>query len=234
MAVCLLCHWAAGDVTTAVTSTDGVVATTEDPGLRFEVAERDTDSLTLQWKPPYDGEILGYEVTCQKGDSEDLIFSPPLGKEEREYTMENLMINADYRVCLRAASPAGQPPGSVGVPDVLTYDEELCANTTTIPYMRKDSVIVLCASLGYIFLMIIIGIICYQCAKRRLHRNDDDEEEEPEEEKVSPVPYRPAYVAPPSGAEPVRSSIEDPDIPYITPPVDQLSRNERMRYDAKV
>lgn len=214
------------DVTTSAPAEPVV---TEEPRtlLDITIGERQVSSVAITWDAPEEGEVTSYRIRAQKTDSEDLIYSPSFDPPENEYLMENLMANSEYEICVLADLKGKE--GKDHLKD--------CRNVSTIPIVRVDSMLALFAALGFIFLMILIGILCWCCAHRRARRSAEEEEEEEDEadaepEKVAPVIYRPAYVSPPTGS-PVRSSIEDnPDIPYITPPVDQL--NKPNQYNPKV
>ena len=54
----------------------------------------------------------------------------------------------------------------------------------------------------------------------------EQEEKEEEEEKLKSKEQPQTYLVPPAG-NPPKSSIEDQDIPYISPPVEQLSPSEK-------
>ena len=70
-----------------------------------------------------------------------------------------------------------------------------------------------------------------RCKLRQLRKNEEGDDDE--KEKINPQNSTPAYSRPPANNRP-HSPIEDPDIPYITPPFEQLTPEEQKQFQQVV
>ena len=201
-------------------------------GVRFSHKESTTTAIIVEWEVSADYEAMGFRVMVQKEGSRDVIRSPALPASQREYATEDLVMHASYNVCLWAAINSGEVGFTSDENGDVFYKEHWCIDAVTIPIMRDDSVIALVAALGYIILMILIGYLCWRYAKSRMEREEDEETDDTEETKMRSDPYPPPYS--PRKDPAIRSSIEDPDIPYITPPIGELSTDEQGHYNTVV
>jgi hypothetical protein len=181
---------------------------------------RSTSSITIEWKIPYNYEddIDDYQITTRKEGSEDLLSSRSLPNNGTLYEIENLVVSSKYHICITANFKSGDAPS------------EQCEEFETLGFIRTDSIIAMVIVLGYILLMIIIGIICWFCAQRRLaaaeaEKEEDDVGVDQEEEELLTAKQDNNLLVPPPIYRP-RNSIEEelPNIPYITPPLEELNR----------
>ncbi len=148
--------------------------------------------------------------------------------EDQTFIIQNCKKTTEYEVCAEAWHNE-------------TYSEERCSydeegNDFSTPVaIYKKTLIILFGVLGYILLMILIGWCVwkrdYKAAEARLLENEEGEEEEKEKLKEQQQPQ--TYLGAPAEGAPI-SSIEDADIPYITPPVHQLSPSDKANYNKAV
>lgn len=200
-------------------TTEGPVPTTpESFGINFDHKDSSTSSITVGWRVPERFPVSKYEVSSQKTSTNATMHSGDLDPEENEYVIEDLATHTEYYVCVYA---------HVTLEDASEESvEKECHHVETIPVIRVDSVVALLGVVGFIALLILIGYLVWKQAVKKAEAEKEDEEEE---EKIKPNEQPQTYLgAPPNNAP--KSSIEDQDIPYITPPVEQLSPSEKDQY----
>ena len=78
-----------------------------------------------------------------------------------EFTIPDLAVDTEYRVCLHVAGSDAAPT---------------CDVIRTIPTVRFDTILAVLLIIGFIGLLILTAFICWQCAMRQ---NPDGEENEP-------------------------------------------------------
>ncbi|ELT92162.1 hypothetical protein CAPTEDRAFT_228258 [Capitella teleta] len=222
----LLCISLAGAEVTAntpveTTAPTTVFVTTEPPSfsIRMKHAQSSTSSITVEWSVPYNFEddMNDYQIQARKVDSDVVLSSPSLPSNGTLYVIDNLVRNAEYEICVTASFKS------------VDDTKQQCENYSTLALLRFDSIVATLIAVGYILLMVIIGVICWLCARRRMERKEKDEEEEELKTDGSEELLKPASanntLAPPPEYRP-RNSIEEelPNIPYITPPLEELNR----------
>ena len=142
-------------VSAATTAAPNDTATTAtDPG-EFGIVviheESDTSKISITWTVNDAGhDVESFIVESRKTDGKDKIVSPPLNGSVRGYVVEDLRTNTEYQICLK--------PSVESKPDA----QPECEVFKTLATIRKDSILVLLLVLGYLLLMIIIGIICWK------------------------------------------------------------------------
>lgn len=115
--------------------------------------ESDTSHIDIAWVlVPAGYEVDSWVVQAQKEDSESLIISPSLNATTRDYSVEDLMAKTDYVICLIASAANESWSGEVTT----------CEDMSTIALIRWDSIYVLFLVIGYLLLMVLIGIICWK------------------------------------------------------------------------
>ncbi len=171
----------------------------------IESHQRTTSSIEISWSI---GNFTAnsFVVESRKVDGDAITKSPET--TELEYIIEDLVVDQEYEVCVIVSRDEGE-------------DRE-CSQFSTIVLIRDDSIFALFCALGYIGLCALIGYLVWKYHSRKLQVEAEEDEE----------PINPEGKHAPSG--PLRSSIEDEDIPYITPPVDQLSKEDKANYTAAV
>lgn len=188
--------------------------------LSVQYNESSTTTIHITWDVPETNDIRHYYVQSRRKDRSDIIRSPPLPSSRRNYVIHDLVRNSEYQVCVYAH-----------------FDNETstsnCTDMGTIPLIRDDSLIGVFCALGYILLMILLGYLVWRYHKRKsekkLLESEEGSRSEEEGEKLNPNSAPAQYLGPP-GSDVPRSSIEDQDIPYITPPVEQLSDEEKDQF----
>lgn len=147
---------------------------TEPPVFDIELFHTgsDTNEIDINWisHSSFNDDVKRYYITAQKKGSENMLTSPDMESDVREFLIEDLVHESDYEICLYAEMKNG----------TLI---DTCDDYFTIPFVRDDSLIVLFCVLGYIFLMILIGYLCWSYAKKKAEAEYEEEEEEEEEEK---------------------------------------------------
>ena len=208
-----------GDSTTETLPT----TTAEPTTIQLKHRESTTSSIEVEWYVPtfMRDSVSTYIIQSNKKDSEVIITSPSLN--DTMFLIEDLRSNMEYTVCLHVTDIDGND------------GDEVCEQFETIPFIRLSSIYGMIASLGYILLMILLGYIFWRCKMNELQKAEDEEELDPdsvnEKDKLAPNNEPIVYLAsPPRPGQ--RSSIEDPDIPYITPPVEKLTPSEREKFFA--
>ena len=187
--------------------------------IDFEHRESTTSSITIGWKVPNGYEVSEYEVISRKSSGNATTFSGPLDPGDNEYLISDLARNTEYEICVTAKVELDE--------DTDEEEEKVCELVSTIPLVLVSSLVVLFCVLGYIGLMILIGYCVWKQHMKKMLAEQEEKEEEEEKLKSKEQPQ--TYLAPPAG-NPPKSSIEDQDIPYITPPVEQLSPSEKDQY----
>lgn len=224
-AAVLLSYLISSVVTTTVLPTTEQVST-EPPEFSIKVLEneRSTSSIAIDWVIPkfYQDKVKNFEVQGKKRNSSAIISSTALTSEHRSYIIEDLRTNTDYEVCVFVTVVDID-----GVNGPVEYED--CKYLSTIAIMRVGSIIGLIVALGYILLMILLGYLCWRYHKSKILAEQAKKEEDEENENKDVAEKQPImYLAPPVPGQ--RSSIEEDDIPYITPPVDKLSPADRDSY----
>lgn len=178
-----------------------------------------TSSITVEWyiPPTFEENIEDYLIEARKLESEAILTSPSLPSNETLYEIEDLATNSKYEICLQANFKPGM--------EIDGENHKVCNEMYTLALIRKDSIVALCIAIGYILLMVIIGIVCWMCAQKKSREGDAAQDDQAEEEELLTEKAGNNYLAPPPQSRP-RSSIEEelPNIPYITPPLEELAR----------
>lgn len=134
----------------------------------------DVNNIKVIWDnhASFDDDVEYYYLTAQHEDSDDIITTPHLESNVRTYTLDNLMHNSYYNICLYAKMVENDEPIHECTDDPFY----------TIEYIRDDSLVVLFCVLGYIFCMILMGYLCWSYAKRKAEEEAEEEEEEAEKD----------------------------------------------------
>jgi len=187
-------------------TTDTILVSTEPPAfsLVLQEIESSTSTIKLNWTVPRNYEIKYSRVQSNRIDSDAITSSPEL--TETEYEVEDLKRETKYNICVTVYNEGTEYDGT-----------QKCDTFATIKLIRDDSLIALFGVIGFLLLCILGGYLCwkYQASK---HKKDEDGEEG-ENAKLNNVHGNPV-------------SIEDNDIPFITPPPDELTPEERKEYEA--
>ena len=207
-------------------------AQTPEQFLNISPRRRTTSSLEVRWKVP-DGYILSKSYLEAKrmnsGDQGVSVVTPDLGNATSKYEISDLMTNSKYEICLYAEVTKIDPN--------ITSDMEenivRCTTMSTVPLIRADSLIVLFCVIGYLLLMILIGYLCWRRAHKQKEEqllNDEDDSDEEEKARENGDQSKPILLSapPPQQQQRPRSAIEDEDIPYITPPWDQIEKEKQQ------
>ena len=169
----------------------------------------------------------GYDVMSSKIQIEvrkkgrDMWMNGTVSSTAHRYTVHDLFSNSQYTVCLRAEL--------IEIQTSTTDDHEQCVTMMTPPQIRPDSLLGLFAVIGFLLAMVLLGYICWSRANSNLEEEEEGELS-PIEEKIESNESRPFLLsAQPVSTKPARprSTIEDADIPYITPTWEQLAANEK-------
>ena len=187
--------------------------------IDIEHKESTTSSITIGWKVPNGFEVTEYEVISRKTSGNATTYSGPLDPDEDQYHLSDLAINTQYEICVKAEVELDE--------DVGDENDEACKLVSTIPLVLVKSLVVLFCVLGYVGLMILIGYCVWKRDTKKFLAEQAEQEEEQEKMKTNEQPQ--TYLGAPGNNAP-KSSIEDQDIPYITPPVEQLSPSEKDQY----
>lgn len=195
----------------AVTAT--IATATEDTRfVKLSHTRSTTKSITVDWTVPENSGVEGFRVETVKIGSQAKQISPILEWNATEYVIEDLSRNTDYQVCVHAL-----------LAPTSNTTEQSCLDLYTIPFIRWDSLIALFIVLGIVLLLVVLGLLCWRHARNKQRRKHN---EDPDNNKIKSESTQPILLAPPVDDRP-RSSIEDADIPYITPPIDELENDER-------
>ena len=197
-------------------TTAEVPMTTEGPPLRLIHKESHTASIVVEWLVDEELTVDSLVIRSQKTGSDYMRHSPELNVSSRVYVIPDLVVDSKYRVCVLAI--VSQEDGETG-------ELESCEVLYTIPYLRLDSILALVIVLLVLGFLVLLGLICWRRAHRKATHHDDDSSIEGSITKKSES-TQPILLAVPDDGRP-RSSIEDLDIPYITPPLDELAQDDR-------
>ena len=200
------------------TNTTEAVEPEVKPELELIHKESTTSSIELEWIVADPSLVENFVVQSKKINSESITKSGLI--EEYSYVVEDLRTNTNYEICVL-----------VNYKDAASEDGVECVIFSTVPLIRFSSWIALLGVLGYVLLMVLLAYICWRHKMNQLQAEEDEEALDPDgvNEKMNtnqePITY---LSAPPRPGQ--KSSIEDPDIPYITPPVEQLTQTERDKF----
>jgi len=204
-------------------------STTPLPDFDVEIdrAGINVNEITIVWESPsaYNDEVDHYYLTATKIGSENVLTSPDLDSDVREYRIADLVHESDYQVCLYAVMKNGTtiPDCSPTEVDPKDPNSEVYH---TLAFIRDSSLVVLFCVLGYILLMILLGYICWSYAKKKAEAEYEEEEEEEEEEKGGRALL--------GNNRPGSAGIDDSDIPFITPPLSELQKDTRSKPSVEV
>ena len=205
-------------------STAAAAATTTDEDgkssgeLKLEHVASTMTSITVKWSvnsseasattaaPPV------YHVKALSVATGVLLVSPQLSVNETQYTLPDLAVDAKYNVCVTSTGIA-QPA---------------CAELSTIPPVRVDSLIAFFAALAVLAVVIIIAVVLWRCAVRRADSSHDSadtpSEGKPDVDDNGANEKSPLLV--PSTAEPVQAGPPPAD-PANTPQSDAGNQPEQ-------
>lgn len=143
-------------------ATDSPQTTTQPPvfHLEFERISVDTNAIGIQWSldQSFSDDVDYFYVTAQRDGSEFELRSPEIDATDRKFNVDDLVHESGYTICLHAVFENG-----------TEFEEPMCKDDDsleTIPFVRDDSLIVLFCVLGCIFLMILMGYLCWSYAKK--------------------------------------------------------------------
>jgi hypothetical protein len=184
-----------------------ITVSTEPPEFSITLLhlESSTDTIKFNWTVPPNYEVTYSRVKSNRIDSDAVTTSPDL--TETEYTIEDLRRDTSYNVCVSVYNKDSEYDGSTE-----------CETYSTIRLMRDDSLLALFAVIGFLLLCILGGYLCWKYQQSKAAAKQE-EAEEGENAKLNNANGPPL-------------SIEDNDIPFITPPPDELTPDERKAYDA--
>jgi len=135
-----------------------------DPRLELEVTEMTQSSVTVQWTPSEDLDVVNQVITYQRLDS-SLKVRLPLTATQLRHALTDLLPNTTYKVCVELTT------GNV------SWDFELiiscCPATTSFPGGFMKSELVLAALIGGgLAVVVILSVAVYCCfaARRRRQR----------------------------------------------------------------
>ncbi len=190
--------------------------------VNIDAEARATSSLTIKWWIPKGYDVVQYEVSSSKTSSNATTRSGPLDPDEGHYKIEDLATNTEYEVCVEAVLEEEKDED----PQVF------CEKMRTIPVVLVSSIVVCFGVLAFIVLLVLIGYCVWKREYAKVQAKLEEAENE-EQEKIKPNETQQTYMPPPNPNQP-KASIEDHDIPYITPPVEQLSPSDKDRYKKAV
>lgn len=192
-----------------------VMATTKDTTfLKVTHKKSTTTTITVNWSVSDEYDVEGFNVEALKAGSQATVKSPTLSKNDTEYKIEDLSRNTRYNVCVHAVLPESSA-------DNIT--DYACLSIKTIPLIRWDNLLAVICVLLALLLLVLLGLLCWRHAKKKQQKRHAGEENDHNKKSES---TQPILLAPPVDERP-RSSIEDEDIPYITPPIEELENDER-------
>ena len=202
---CALAQNSTEDATDADTTQAPQVSTTP-PTLHIKFTHLDsgTDFIKFNWTTPKIFEFTYSIVKSQRSDSEAIMTSPQL--TEQEYMLEDLRRETKYNVCVTIFQEGEEYSG---------YEQ--CTDFDTIKLIRDDSLIALFCVIGFLLLCILGGYLCWKYQQKKLEQEEEDGDEG-ENAKLNNAHGNPV-------------SIEDRDIPFITPPPEELTAEERKEYE---
>jgi hypothetical protein len=206
--------------------------TTEAPITEFSIElyhrESSTSSISIVWRPrvPDDIRILKYIIETTKKGSKSVITSPVLPANTTEYIVEDLIKDSKWRVCVVASVK--------NVTDGSTTEHQQCLESFTIPYIRDDSLYVLAIVILVIGGLIVAGYMCWRCAVNRAEKaaqeTEEEEDDSDEGKLLKPQHAQPILLSPVDNSpDRPKSSIEEEDIPFITPPWSEIEKEEWER-----
>jgi len=119
-------------------------------------------SITVSWSDNSTKVTTGlaYQIKAHSLATDVRLISPLLSANETEYTLPDLAVNAKYELCLWSN---------------VTVSELACAELSTIPVVRDDSLIALFIALAVIGAIILIAVILWRCAIRQASSADDND-----------------------------------------------------------
>ena len=189
---------------------------TETLNVNITHKKSSTSSISIEWAINIPETIDEYHIRYRKDDSAAVTYSPALEWNSTSYEIKHLITNSLYNICI-VATVLGNGSKSY---------EKACVDLKTIPLIRNDSLIALLATIAYIVLTILFGYFIWK--KRKAEHDDQklqaalDKASVGSSEKLEKEDANQRNFLLPPGQRPERLSIEDPDIPYITPPVSEI------------
>ena len=212
---------------------NGDDSTTDEPGteipttigpfeiVQFEQIDSSDDFIEVGLAVAHGWSVDKWIITSYKKGENQTITTATVDEDVSSFVIKDCQKTTEYYVCGKAYL------------NETFYDEE-CGEFSTPVAIYKKTLIILFGVLGYILLMILIGYVVwrrdYKAAEARLLENEEGEDEEKEQLKEKQPQ---TYLGAPAEGAPI-SSIEDADIPYITPPVHQLSPSDKANYNKAV
>ena len=128
------------------------------------------NAISVSWAThkSFNDDVKRYYATATKVGSLNVLTSPDITSDIRQFEFEDLVHESDYMICLYCEMENG------------TLIED-CEQLDTIAFIRDDSLIILFCVLGYIGLMILLGYFCWSYAKKKAEEEAMEEEEEEKE-----------------------------------------------------
>ena len=177
----------------------------------LSMTRSDVHEILVSWNISDQYDVDYCSLTHQKEGSQAITYSGSLYNATDGYLISDLVPDSEYKICLIL---------TLAHSDQCEKSEESCMECvpmSTIEIIRDDSLIAVIVTLGIILLLILIGYLCWYCAKRKLERcDDDDDDDECEHGSEVSESKQPILLSVPAGNGPRRSvDFEDQDIPYI-------------------
>lgn len=197
------------------------VAASEERIFNLTSEKRDISSIKVSWEVPDGLAVDSAEVFAKRMGGQVRIQGLKLLTDEQSYELTDLLTNSKYNVCLSVAYSSKESRDQ-------SHTE--CLTLKTIAVVRPDSVYVLFIVVGVLVGLGVLGCVCWWYDRKKLRGNNEDEasgvDEPPTEDQNAPILKA---NAPPAYSDRPNVSIEDQDIPYITPPRYELERQEREK-----
>lgn len=143
-----------------------------DAGLSVQYEASTMTSISVSWKDNSSEAKAAtfYQIKALSLATDILLVSPKLPANQTEYTLPDLAVDAKYEICIWSSVESVKPG---------------CAEFSTIPVVRDDSLIALFIALAVLGAVIIIAVILWRCAIRQAGTGEDAEtpsEEKPDNE----------------------------------------------------
>lgn len=125
-------------------------------GITLLLINRTTSSIAVKWdvnRTFTNESFIGYEVEYYISDG--TFTSKRLPSWSNEFVLSKLMVNADYKICIKAY---------ILKPDGVSTQIR-CSIYSTLSYIRSDGIMALLLSFGYLIGMSLIGYIQWRRKK---------------------------------------------------------------------
>jgi hypothetical protein len=134
--------------------------TSDKASLTLEHVSSSVTSITVHWNSTaIDPQVQHVRIVARSLWTGVWLTSPLLNASAETYTLPDLAVDAPYRICIRPSTGRHVP-----VDQDETDDAQLCAEMSTIPFVRPDSVVGMFVAIGIFALLIFIACIIWRCA----------------------------------------------------------------------